>query len=68
MESKSLGNKQEILSFIADKFWGKKGCKLVVAPHPYNIQRERGQWAVYYTSPQSFIVMFSYSLGTFTKL
>ena len=25
-------------------------------------QRERGQWAVYYTSPQSFTITFSYSL------
>ena len=24
--------------------------------------RERGQWAVYYTLPQSFIITFSYSL------
>ena len=26
-------------------------------------QRERGQWAVYCTSPKSFIIMFSYSLA-----
>ena len=26
-------------------------------------ERERGQWAVYYTSPQSFIITFSYSLA-----
>ena len=26
-------------------------------------QRERGQWAVYNTSPQSFIIMFIYSLA-----
>ena len=25
-------------------------------------QRERGQWTVYNTSPQSFIITFSYSL------
>ena len=25
-------------------------------------RRERGHWAVYYTSPQSFIITFSYSL------
>ncbi len=24
-----------------------------------SLQRERGQWAVYYTSPQSFIITFS---------
>ena len=26
-------------------------------------QIERGQWAFYYTSPKSFIIMFSYSLA-----
>ena len=29
----------------------------------YCIQRKRGQWAVYYTSPQSFIITFSYLLA-----
>ena len=24
--------------------------------------RDRGQWAIYYTSPQRFIITFSYSL------
>ena len=26
-------------------------------------QKEWGQWTVYFTSPQSFIIMFSYSLA-----
>ena len=30
-------------------------------------QRERGQWDVYYSSPKSFILKFSYSLGTFIE-
>ena len=29
----------------------------------YARERERGQWAVYYMSPQSFMIMFSYSLA-----
>ena len=28
-----------------------------------NIQEGRGHWAVYYTSPQSFMIKLSYSLG-----
>ena len=28
----------------------------------YYLERERGQWAVYYSSPQSFIITFSYLL------
>ena len=32
-------------------------------PQMYHIiQRERGQWTVYYTSPKSFIITFSYQL------
>ena len=31
-------------------------------------QRERGQWAVYYTGPQSFMITFSYSLTTLVNL
>ena len=27
------------------------------------IQRERGQWAVNYTSPQIFMILFSYTLA-----
>ena len=27
------------------------------------LQRERGHWAVYYTSPQSFMIKFAYSLA-----
>ena len=27
------------------------------------IQREKGQWSFYYTSPQSFKIMFSYLLA-----
>ena len=27
------------------------------------IERERGQWAIYYTSSQNFIITFSYSLA-----
>ena len=30
---------------------------------PINYQKERGQRAVYYTSPQSFIIRLSYSLA-----
>ena len=30
-------------------------------------QGGRGHWTVYYISPQSLIMMFSYSLGTFVK-
>ena len=31
-------------------------------------EREREQFAVYYTGPQNFMMMFSYSLVTFTEL
>ena len=36
-------------------------CRVVV--HIQYTQGGRGYWAVYYTSPQSFIIIFFYSLA-----
>ena len=45
-----------------DRFW--QSNHYVAGKSLYHtIKRERGQWAVYYTSPQSFKDTFSYSLA-----
>ena len=43
---------------IVESFGAKLNPEQVIV-----LDRERGQWAVYYTSPQSFIIMSSYSLA-----
>ena len=43
-------------------FYQKKGTYISNAFNGAVKQKEGGQWAVYYTSPQSFIITFSYLL------
>ena len=38
-------------------------CIFLRIIYSIQIQRKRGQWAVYYTSPQSFIITLSYLLA-----
>ena len=47
---------------------GKRQLEIVINPlilycHSILIQGGRGQFDVYYTSPQSFIITFSYTLA-----
>ena len=37
-------------------------CKIAISIYFY-AERERGQWSVYYTSPQSFVITISYLLS-----
>ena len=52
---------------------GAEGCFLIpfslsielvgIKVNTFYTERERGQWAVYFTSPQSFTITFSYSFA-----
>ena len=39
------------------------GCQTIPGINTSTIQGGRGHWVVYYTSPQSLIISFSYSLA-----
>ena len=59
-EMKVSGTRKIILDCHLDNVKVSLGMCLIPK---YNItQGGRGQWAVYYTSPQSFIITFSYLL------
>ena len=55
----SRNNKESMLQY-RDIY---KKIRTIMSINSVTKQREGGQWAVFYTSPQSFIITFSYSLA-----
>ena len=57
----SNNENSKLLHFISSNTKSKKLVSIDVKV--FKTQGWRGHWAFYYTGPQSFIIMFSYSLA-----